>query len=450
VYTQAAMISAGEQHWAICGVTQRSRHVLDALEPQDGLYSVLSRGRDTSVEVMAPLRELLFARTQATQLLDRIATASTHVVTLTVTEKAYRHDPISGRLNVDDPEIRADAAGRPPLTVVGQLVRGLQLRQQRGGEPVTVVCCDNLTHNGAILRQLVDDFAAMLPTVERAPLTTWIADSVRFPSTMVDRIVPATTEADRRDAAELLQFDDMGAVVAEPFSQWVIEDDFGTPRPAWERAGAILTADVAPYETMKLRLVNGSHSALAYLGVLAGYEHVAQFMAVEGVATYLRTMMDDEAAPTLRLPEGFDLAAYIGQLMERFANPGLRHRVAQIAMDGSQKLPSRLLATVRDRLLAGGSQPRLSMLAVAAWMRYVSARVDDGGRPVDVDDPLGALFAARLVGASTPAAIVDRLVGVRAIFGDLGEDPQFRQRLTLSLADLTKSGALACLRAAVA
>jgi fructuronate reductase len=445
VYTQAAMIASGEQHWAICGVSQRSREVLDALEPQDGLYSVLSRGRDTRVEVMAPLRELLFARAQATALLDRIAAASTHVVTLTVTEKAYRHDPISGRLNVDDAEIMADAAGRPPLTVVGQLVRGLQLRQQRGGEPVTVVCCDNLTHNGATLRQLVDDFAAMLSRAERVPLTTWIADSARFPSTMVDRIVPATTEADRLDAAELLGLDDLGTVVAEPFSQWVIEDDFATPRPAWERAGAILTADVEPYETMKLRLLNGSQSALAYLGVLAGFESVAEFMAVEGVATYVRTMMDDEAAPTLQLPEGFDVAAYIGQLMERFANPGLRHRIVQIAMDGSQKLPPRLLATIRDRLPAG-SQPRLSLLAVAAWMRYVSARNDDSGRPIDVDDPLAPQFAAQLVGASTPAAIVESLVGIRAIFGDLGDDPEFRRLLTRALADLTRSGALACLR----
>lgn len=442
------MISSGEQQWAICGVTQRSRDVLDALEPQDGLYSVLSRGPDTSVQVMAPLRELIFARAHANALLDRIAAASTHVVTLTVTEKAYRHDPISGRLNVDDAEIQADAAGRPPLTVVGQLVRGLQRRQQRGGEPVTVVCCDNLTHNGATLRQLVDDFAAMLPPTERAPLMRWLADSARFPSTMVDRIVPATTPADRFDAAELLQLDDMGTVVAEPFSQWVIEDDFAAPRPAWERAGAILTTDVAPYETMKLRLLNGSQSALAYLGVLAGFEHVAEFMAVDGVATYVRTMMDDEVVPTLQVPERFDVAAYIAQLMERFANPGLRHRIVQIAMDGSQKLPPRLLATIRDRL-AAGSQPRLSLLAVAAWMRYVSARSDDSGRPVDVDDPLAPQFAAQLAGASTPAAIVDRLVGIPAIFGDVGADPQFRRLLTLALADLTTSGASACLRDAV-
>lgn len=446
VFTQAAMAATGDTAWGICGVTQRSADVVEQLAPQDGLYSVLQRGDDTSVSVLAPIRELLFAKTQADGLVARLAAPATRVVTLTVTEKGYRHDPASGRLRVDDADVRADADGRPPLTVVGQLVRGFQARERTAAGPLTVVCCDNLHDNGRTLARLVDDFCDLLPAAESAALKAWIDASVRFPCTMVDRIVPATMQADRDEAARLLGVDDHGVVVAEPFMQWVIEDDFAAERPAWDVAGAILTDDVAPYEAMKLRLLNGSHSAMAYLGALAGYQYVADFVRLDDVATFVRALMDVDVTPTLNVPAGFDAARYKDQLLERFGNRALRHRTLQIAMDGTQKLPQRLLDVVAVRR-ADGQTPHHALLAVAAWMRYVSAHGDERGVPIVVDDPLAELLKQRLAGAQDPSAVVDRLLDVRQVFPEqLRDDETVRTRLVDLVGALASKGALAAIR----
>jgi fructuronate reductase len=297
------------------------------------------------------------------------------------------------------------------------------------------------------LQSLVEQFCAVLPAAEQ-PLASWIAQHVTFPSTVVDRIVPATTAVDRNDAAAYLGLDDEAAVVTEPFSQWVIEDRFTAPRPAWEKAGAILTDDVAPYEAMKLRLLNGSHSALAYLGLLAGYQHVADFVALDVVAAYIKAFMDVEVRATLSQPAGFDVEEYQRQLLHRFANPGLRHRLRQIAMDGSLKLPPRLVGTVID-LRIGGHRPRLTALAIAAWMRFVSARVDDAARRLAVDDPAAPRIVAVLHGAAEPSAVVDRLLGMPEIFGGLGDDLECRQLLVDALDRLTRFGVVATLRAEV-
>ena len=445
VYTQRAMSETGDNTWAICGVTQRSRAVLDDLAPQDGLYTVVERGQADRFHVVAALGDVLFAPEHHAALVDRIAAVSTHVVTLTVTEKGYRHDPVTGRLDVGDAEIQADAAGRPPRTVVGQVVRGLQARYRASGAPMAVVSCDNLNNNGATLQGLVEQFCALLPAAEQ-PVASWISQHVTFPSTVVDRIVPATTAVDRGEVAVYLGLDDEATVVTEPFSQWVIEDRFAAQRPSWELAGAILTDDVAPYEAMKLRLLNGSHSALAYLGLLAGYEQVADFVALEVVATYIKALMDVEVRATLVQPAGFDVEQYQRQLLQRFANPGLQHRLAQIAMDGSLKLPPRLVGTVVD-LRTGGHRPRLTALAIAAWMRFVSARIDDAGRQLAVDDPAAARIAGVLQGAAEPATVVDRLLGMPEVFGGLGDDVEFRRLLVDALDGLTRYGAVATLRA---
>jgi len=285
-----------------------------------------------------------------------------------------------------------------------------------------------------------------LPAAECGSTRAWIADNVTFPSTMVDRIVPASVAADFADVERVLGLEDRGAVVAEPFSQWVIEDVFRSPRPRWEHAGALLTRDVTPYETMKLRLLNGAHSALAYLGMLAGHEYVADVVAVDDVARYVRALMDADATPTLEVPAGFDVARYKDDLMARFANQALRHRTEQIGMDGSQKLPQRLLGTIRDRR-ASGALPRCAVLAVAAWMRLVSAGVDDSGRPVTVDDPLKERFAGAVAGADSPRQIVDALLGVGEIFGDdVQDDRVLRQLLVDDIDALARNGAIATVR----
>jgi len=445
-YTEAAMVASGETDWAICGVSQRSRVVLDELNPQDGLYTLVERGPATGYRVLAPLCELVFAQEESATLLARVAASSTRIVSLTVTEKAYRYSAATKQLDLNDADVRADASGRPPVTVVAQLARGLQQRSRGEAAPVTVLCCDNLTNNGATVRRLVADFCELLPAAEGAALATWIGENVTFPSTVVDRIVPATTSADLADVATTLGLDDAAAVVTEPFSQWVIEDAFATARPAWHDVGVSFTTDVAPYESLKLRLLNASHSALAYLGLLAGYACVGDFVAVEGVAAFLHMLMT-EAAGTIVAPPDVDVEAYEGALLTRFANPGLQHRLRQIAMDGSQKMPVRLLATLRD-LRAARRPSQCCVLAVAAWLRYMSARHDDAGRALTVDDPLAATFASALGGATNPTAVVQRFLAIESVFGDLAGDDEFRRDLVASLDQLRRMGALAALREA--
>jgi fructuronate reductase len=451
VYTQAAMAATGDLSWGICGVTQRSAAVAEQLAPQDGLYTVLVRSaHGDEAQVDAAVREVLPGTAHRAGTVARIASPAVRLVTLTVTEKGYRHDPATGRLRPDDPAVRADLSAEraaEPVTVVGQLVRGLQRRMREDAGPLTVVSCDNLPDNGAVLRGLVTDAAALLPAAEGDELLAWLDASVRFPVTMVDRIVPATTDEDRATVARLLGVRDEGVVVTEPFSQWVIEDSFAAPRPAWERVGATLTADVAPYERMKLRMLNGSHSALAYLGALAGAEFVADVVADAGFASYVRDLMDLDVAPTLSVPGGFDLPRYADQLLERFANPALRHRTTQIAMDGSQKLPQRLLGTIRDRR-AAGAEPRHAVLGVAAWMRYVAAGASETGRPLPLDDPLADRLRAAVAGVDRPAAVVDALLAVPDVFGtDLADDDVLRGLLTEALGTLTDAGAAAAVRA---
>jgi fructuronate reductase len=418
---QAVFTEDARDGWGICGVSQRSRAVIDELAPQDGLYSVLIKSAtQVDARVVAAVRELRFADA------SRIAEPAVRVVTLTVTEKGYRHDPATGRLRLDDEGIRADLAGAPPRTVVGQLVRGLAARRGADAGPVAVVCCDNLSHNGRTLAGLVGEFVAALPD---EPLAEWIASYVSFPSTVVDRIVPATTAEDRAEARRLIGLDDFGTVVTEPFKQWVIEDDFPGGRPAWEKAGALLTADVTPYEVIKLRMLNGAHSALAYLGALAGCETIAEAMARFGEVA--RRLMSDDVAPTLDVPDGFDLASYEQQLLDRFANPALRHRTVQVAMDGSQKLPQRLLGTIRGRR-AVGAEPRWAALAVAAWMRWVCVAPR-------LEDPMADRLRAAVAGAS-PEQVVDRLLAIPEIFGDdLREDTVLRALLVDALERITVS-----------
>jgi fructuronate reductase len=440
VFTEDAIAAAGGD-WGICGVTQRSATVVQQLAPQDGLYTLAVRsGAAQSLRVVGSVRELRWARADIDWLLDRIAAPATTVITLTVTEKAYHHNPATHRLRLDSPEIAADLDDGQGRTVVGQLVEGMQRRRHSSGAPLTVVCCDNLPHNGHLLGQLVREFAAC--RCRGDGLAAWIEANVRFPSTMVDRIVPATTAEDRADIAAELGVDDHGTVVTEPFAQWIIEDDFAAARPAWERAGAILTSDVGPYERIKLRMLNGSHSTIAYLGALADYAFVADAMKPDGpLRAAVRALMANDVAPTLDVPGGFDLDRYQQDLLGRFANPALRHRTLQIAMDGSQKLPQRLLGTVLDRRRAG-AEPIVAALGVAAWMRFVSARRSDGGRELTVDDPLAHAIAERSRGRQDPRQIVDALLSMPEIFGpELAADAVFGDLLVEHLGRLARDGA---------
>lgn len=444
VLTEDAAAADGDDRWGILGVTQRSARVVDQVAPQDGLYGVLTldRGR-ADLRVVAALRDAVFPGSPGpgtARVLDTVASPGTHVVTLTVTEKGYRLGA-GGGADLSDEGVRADLAAlrdrsdAPTRSATGLLVRALDRRRRADAGPLTVVCCDNLTGNGRVLRRVVDD---LLAAAGDDDLRAWVEESVRFPSTMVDRIVPATTPEHRAQAEELLGLRDDALVVGEPFTQWVLEDAFAGPRPAWEKAGATLTADVEPYERAKLRLLNATHSLLAYAGALRGHATIAQAVQDDELASWARAFTDADVLPTLDAPDGADLVAYRDSLLHRFANPATGHTTVQVAMDGSVKLPQRLLGTVRDRL-AAGAVPEHAALVVAAWMAYVRATTTGtlvvAGREVTLDDPLADVLADAAAGPA--AGLADRLLRVEAVFGpDLAEHAAFRSAVRAALAQL--------------
>ncbi|EIM24692.1 mannitol dehydrogenase family protein [Microvirga lotononidis] len=428
-----------DPQWGIVAASLRSPDTFDALAPQDGLYTLSVRSREgEALRIIGSIRQVIVAPRATDDLLDAMADPRTKIVTLTVTEKGYCHDPATGTLNEAHPDIVHDLAYlKTPRSAPGFIVEALRRRRRAGVPPFTVLTCDNLPSNGRTVKRVLTRFAELVDP----DLGRFVADEVSCPSTMVDRIVPATSDQDRQRIGEALHVEDAWPVVTEPFTQWVIEDRFPQGRPAWENAGAEFVADVEPYEHMKLRLLNGSHSTLAYLGYLAGYETVADTMADPAFVRLVEGLMDEEVTPTLHMPPGADLASYKRALVERFKNPALKHRTWQIAMDGSQKLPQRLLGTVRDRLRDGGSIARLS-LGVAAWMRYVTG-VDEKGSAIDVRDPMAARLRELADRAGGEAgSLANALFGIREIFGDdLANDPRFTQPVTAHLARLHEKGA---------
>ena len=438
IYTDDAIANAGG-NWGICGVSLRSPDVRDRLVPQDCLYTAVEKSpAGVRRRVVGSVREVLFQETQYADIRRRLAARETQVVSLTVTEKGYCHEPATGRLDMGHLQIVRDLAQPDSArTVPGLLAAALAERRRTHGRPLTVLCCDNLPQNGALVCGLVVAFASQ----HDAALADWIGREVAFPSTMIDRIVPATTAADIAENDAALGFADAAPVVHEPFAQWVIEDRFTGDRPAWDAVGALLVDDVDPYESMKLRLLNASHSAFAYLGFLAGFEFIYEVAARPSFVAWMRRFMADEVSPALVPPHGINLAVYQDELVRRFANPALPHRTRQVAMDGSQKLPQRILATVRDNL-AANRPVELAALAVAGWMRYVHGE-DEQGRPIDVADPLAPQFAALAARhRRDPAGFANALLALRAIFDeDLGNEPRFAAPVTRWLSELFAHGA---------
>lgn len=446
VYTDR--ILAEDPRWGILGVSLRSGETRDALSPQDGLWTVATvDASGARHRVVGSSTGMMVAHEDPTGLSIRLAQPEVRIVSTTVTEKGYSHDPATGRLNEDDPDIRHDLVHLDrPRSTIGTIAAGLKRRRDARLAPFTVLACDNLPANGRTLRGLVTRFAELVDP----DFGAWVAGEVRFPSTMVDRIVPATTDADRAAISAAIGLEDAWPIATEPFMQWVIEDDFSLGRPAWDTVGAQFVADVAPYELMKLRLLNGSHSTLSYLGHFMGHETVAEAMAEPALARLVADLMAEESAPTLPDLAGFDVPAYCASLIARFRNPALRHRTWQIAMDGSQKLPQRLLGTIRDRLAAGQPIDRLA-LGVAAWMRWVTG-IDERGRPIDVRDPLAARLRA-LANAAGPVAerLAPALLTVGEVFGaDLPGDPRFTGAVESALDRLLRRGAKATVEAMVA
>ncbi|HET6607540.1 MAG TPA: mannitol dehydrogenase family protein [Rhodopila sp.] len=437
VYTDD-VLAIEPQDWGIVGISLLRPDQRDHLTPQDGLYTTLQRdGSGIRAAIVGCVRSVLVAPEDPGAVIAAMAAPGCRIVSLTVTEKGYCHDPAAGRLDEAHPDIRHDLANpAAPRTAVGLITAALDRRRAAGLAPFTALCCDNLPHNGRLLAGLVQDFAAL----RGGSLAAWIGEHGAFPSTMVDRIVPATTQADRSDALKATGLIDAAPVSHEPFRQWVIEDHFvDGARPAWEKAGAELVGDVTPFEHMKLRLLNAVHSALAYLGYLSGKETIADAVGDPSLRAYAEALWTEEIIPVVPPPPGVSLHAYANALMTRFANPAVRHRTWQIAMDGSQKLPQRLLGTVRERLARGQPIPRLA-LAIAAWIRYVGG-VDEGGQPIDVRDPLASELKS--IQASLGAeARVRAVLDVEAVFGtDLPRSEAFVSAVTTAYTRLLTRGA---------
>lgn len=453
---QAVMVenrlAAGERGWGIRAASLRAPDTRDALTPQDMLYTLVVRnGEETRLRVIGAISDVLVARENPAALLTAMLDPRIRIVSLTVTEKGYCHDPATGALNAAHPDVVHDLAHPSrPISALGFIVEALRLRRASGVAPFTVMSCDNLPANGRTLARVITQMAAL----RDKNLADFIAGEVAFPATMVDRIVPATTEADRAMVAERLGVADAWPVMSEPFTQWVMEDRFSHGRPRFEEAGAELVADVAPYEKMKLRLLNGTHSTIAYLGQLMGVETVADFVADPARARFIRSMMGEEIAPTVPGFTPAALEAYADALMARYANTALHHRTAQIAMDGSQKVPQRLLNTMRDRLAAGAPITRIC-IALAAFCRFMTG-TGEWGAPLPINDPMAARFAeaaraaradgiARLPDAGEAEALATRLtramLDITPVFSDLGADSRVVSAISTPLATLYREGA---------
>lgn len=370
---------------AISEVALRTAGVRDALAPQDGLYVLAELDRTSSLRLIGAIRELLVATEAPDQVAARLASPRTRLVTSTVTEKGYCLDG-SGELDLDHPEIRRDLEnpGRPE-TLIGWLVRGLGLRRAQGLAPFLTVSCDNLADNGRRLGRAVSTFARQVDP----DLAAWIEAHARFPRSMVDSITPATDDALRARVAEETGLYDAWPVQREAFVQWVVEAVDDPSAPDWESVGVTTTTDVPGYDRAKLRLLNGAHSSLAYLGLLGGFETVAEAAADPALAVFVERLMREDIRPTVRPPQGLDLDAYIDAVLGRFRNPFIRHTLAQIAWDGSQKLPVRLVPTLLDAHAAGRPISRLAT-PLAGWMLFVARRAK---AQIPIVDPLAETLA---------------------------------------------------------
>ena len=423
--------------WGIigAGLLPADRKMYEALGPQDGLYTLVERsGTEEHVSVIGSICRVIHAGDGAAELLAAIDAPSIRIVSLTVTENGYCLNPATKRLDTAHALIRHDLANPDsPKSAIGIITEAYRRRMVRGQAAFTALSCDNIQHNGNVLRQAVLELAGMLDPA----LGRWIEREARFPNTMVDRITPVTAAEDVADLTRRTGIVDRWPVFSETFTQWVIEDDFPQGRPAWEDVGAQFVTDVSPYEFMKLRLLNASHLAVAGLGRLAGYTYIDETMRDDALCRYMRALMDRETGPTLPPVPGIDLAAYKATLVERFANPTIKDTVERVNTDAPLNV---LVDPIRDRLKQGGSVDFLA-LALAAWLRRMRGE-DEAGRPIEIRHPMADELRARaLVGGGDPAP----MLGIERLFGELAQNAAFVAVVGKWLSSLYAVGAAATL-----
>ena len=432
--------------WGICAVNIRSNtQLVDQLKANGCRYHIAEYQDSQNVELreVNSIRDALFAGEDKEPLFAKLVSATTKIVTLTVTEKGYYLAPADKTLRQDDPSIQHDIANpTAPKTAPGILVEALYRRKDLGLPPFTILSCDNMPNNGNLTRQAVCGLAEH----RSQEFAQWIHDNVAFPGSMVDRIVPAMSEASRERLQQELNCHDENAVMCEAFSQWVVEDNFPQGRPDWEHDGVQMVKDVHPFETMKLRLLNGSHSLLAYVGLAAKYKTVAQAVADEKFAALIRHYMSVEAAPTLDLPDEVKVHEYIESLISRFANDSLQHQLSQIAMDGSQKIPQRWLNGAEESLSCdSGCVLSATTLGVAAWLFYVRGE-DLEGQKHKVDDPMAEVFSRLHGRCSEPKSLVREALELNDVFSTkLSQNEAFSRAVLSAYQIIISSGVTECL-----
>ena len=445
MYLDRLMNEGQALDWGICGVgvMPADRKMKEVLDAQDGLYTLVLKHSDGTYEprVIGSIVAYLFAPDDPEAVIEEMAAPSIRIVSLTVTEGGYNISDVTGEFDETNPDVVGDLEpGAVPRTTFGLITEALRRRRERGVLPFTVMSCDNLQGNGHLARRAFTTFARL-----RDPeLGDWIEREVRFPNSMVDRITPVTTDADRAEITERFGIQDQWPVVCEPFTQWVLQDAFTAGRPPYEQVGVQVVDDVEPYELMKLRLLNASHQALCYFGYLCGYRLVHEAAQDPLFQAFLLGYMDEEATPTLPAVPGVDLGAYKHTLLERFSNPEVRDTIARLCAESSDRIPKWLLPVIRAQLETGG-EIRRSAAVVASWARYAEG-TDEQGEPIEVVDRL-ADSVIQL--ARRQRQDPDVFIANRQLFGDLADNERFRTAYRSALASLHEYGARATLESLV-
>ncbi len=425
IYVQQAVLESGE-NWSITGISLNSPSAREKLRPGGFTYNVmLKHDTKSSFEHITIIDRVIYAGDEYDDVIASLTADETRIVTLTITEKGYCRVASSGNLDLSHPGIQHDLVSSRPTTAPGLIVRALSLRRAKGMPAFTVLSCDNLVSNGRLTQSIVQQFAAL----KEPGLETWITRYGRFPSSMVDRIVPATSESDRDEFRKLTGKSDAGLVVAEPFRQWVIEDDFVDQiRPDWAKVGVQMVDDVAPFETMKLRMLNGTHSTLAWLGGLLGMETIYDSVSDPDLSRFVHSIWRNEIIPIIAAPAGTDLHQYAATLFVRYANPNIRHRLVQIATDSSQKLPQRILVSIEDNFAGGRICPGLC-LSVVAFLKYCAGK-GEMGQDLGVNDPLALPLIRAMESARTLEDKVGAALEIDSIFQrSLASNEKFRADL---------------------
>ncbi|QLG74131.1 hypothetical protein HG535_0G00160 [Zygotorulaspora mrakii] len=444
LYMHRLMQQHNTKDWSICGVglIKPDAIMRDDLNSQDCLYTLLERGIDKSTtRVIGSITSYMYAPENPRAVIEKMANPDTRIVSLTVTESGYYHSEATASLQTEDPAIANDLKNPDtPCTIYGYLYEALLIRYNKGLAPFTVMSCDNMPENGKTLKSMLIAFAKL----KNSKVASWISSEVASPNAMVDRVTPKTTDDDREYLAKILGIKDKCPVVCEPFIQWVLEDHFPQGRPDWEKVGVQVVSNVEPYELMKLRLLNGAHSEMGYLGYLAGYQYIHEVVTDPLINRYIRIMNREEVIPLLPKIEGVDFGEYSLSVLERFSNPAIKDQVSRICLMGSGKMPKYVLPSISEQLAKPDGKFDLLTLGVAGWFRYLRG-VDMVGKEFEIEDVMAStLKEAANKGCDDPAS----LLGIETLFGDdLRNNKAFVDQLTNDMKLISNKGPLEAVRA---